>query len=299
MTHDEIAAFLMIVSCGSMSAAAEKLYISQPALSNRIKLLEEDLGYELIKRKKGSRVLELTDEGLAFMPLARKNDQMWKDAMAIPYMTAKDNLRVICISSVSDYIMPYVIPTFLRNHPEINLTFSLCHSDESYRLIENGKADIAFVSPEMYSRNVETLPAYRSAMVCVSNVRAKFPNKVNVSMLNPADEVRVTWSPEYDNWHDKHFPSTSKPYVLLDGMRSMEALLTGTRWALVPSVLAQRIKVQDINISAIESPPPDQRVFCLLRNGEMNGNIRKFIRCFNEDILSAPDTISYLDKALV
>ena len=44
MTFLEIEAFLKIAQCGSFSAAAEKLYITQPALGRRIRALEEELG---------------------------------------------------------------------------------------------------------------------------------------------------------------------------------------------------------------------------------------------------------------
>ena len=55
MTFLEIEAFLKIVQYGSFSAAAEKLYITQPALGRRIRALEEELGYLLFIRYKGVR----------------------------------------------------------------------------------------------------------------------------------------------------------------------------------------------------------------------------------------------------
>ena len=77
MNQDELVAFLMIVNCKSISLASKKLYISQPALSNRLRSLEEKLGYPLIQRKKGGHELMLTEEGKAFIPLARKSQQLW------------------------------------------------------------------------------------------------------------------------------------------------------------------------------------------------------------------------------
>lgn len=55
MTEREIEAFLTIVRTGSISAAAEVLYVTQPALSRRIRALEQELGYQLFIRKKGLR----------------------------------------------------------------------------------------------------------------------------------------------------------------------------------------------------------------------------------------------------
>ena len=57
MNYTDIHTFLTIASSPSLSKAAESLFVSQPALSHRLSALEEELGTELIIRKKGSRTL--------------------------------------------------------------------------------------------------------------------------------------------------------------------------------------------------------------------------------------------------
>lgn len=52
MNYQDIKTFLTIVSSSSLSKAAEVLFVSQPALSHRLSALEEELGTELIIRKK-------------------------------------------------------------------------------------------------------------------------------------------------------------------------------------------------------------------------------------------------------
>ena len=71
MTYQDIHTFLTIASSSSHSKAAESLFVSQPALSHRLSALEDELGTELIIRRKGSRTLELTDAGQRFVPIAR------------------------------------------------------------------------------------------------------------------------------------------------------------------------------------------------------------------------------------
>lgn len=63
MTELEIDAFLNVIKYGSITKAAEVLYISQPALSRRIKSLENELQYKLFIRQKGVRNIELTPQG--------------------------------------------------------------------------------------------------------------------------------------------------------------------------------------------------------------------------------------------
>ena len=70
MTTEEIEAFLAICEAKSISKAAEKLYISQPSLSTKLKTLEQETGCTLLARRKGQRELSLTEAGRRFYDLA-------------------------------------------------------------------------------------------------------------------------------------------------------------------------------------------------------------------------------------
>lgn len=62
--------FINVVDCGTVTAAAEKLHIAQPALSRQLKTLERELRLELFETR-GNRLM-LTSSGRAFVPMARK-----------------------------------------------------------------------------------------------------------------------------------------------------------------------------------------------------------------------------------
>ena len=83
MTELEIDAFLNIVKYGSITKAAEILYISQPALSRRIKSLESELQYKLFIRQKGVRNITLTPQGEAFVLIAEKWKELWLETKDI------------------------------------------------------------------------------------------------------------------------------------------------------------------------------------------------------------------------
>lgn len=74
-----IETFLAIVETGSISNAAEKLFLSQSTVSNRLDILEEDLGMTLIKRYRGKRYITLTAKGEEFMFVARRWMSLKKD----------------------------------------------------------------------------------------------------------------------------------------------------------------------------------------------------------------------------
>ena len=72
MTYGDVEAFLAILRNGSITAAAEALFITQPALSRKLKSLEQELGVRLFEREQGRHYLTLTARGRN-LPLWRRS----------------------------------------------------------------------------------------------------------------------------------------------------------------------------------------------------------------------------------
>ena len=71
MTSRQLDYFSTIAECQNFSAAAKKLYVSQPAISQQIQVLEEEIGYPLIHRTRHH--VELTEYGQIFEKIKRKS----------------------------------------------------------------------------------------------------------------------------------------------------------------------------------------------------------------------------------
>ena len=142
MNYSDIHTFLTIASSSSLSKAAELLFVSQPALSHRLSALEEELGTELIKRHKGSRVLELTEAGQRFVPIAQKWEELWLETTKIKLGEPAALLRIGNVDSLNFYFMPQVISSFLTEHKECSLHLDTMRSNLSYNAIENKKIDL-------------------------------------------------------------------------------------------------------------------------------------------------------------
>ena len=72
MKQIDIETFLTLNKTGSLTKAAETLYVSQPTVSHRLKDLEEELGISLLMRGKGQRRIELTQKGEEFVAIAER-----------------------------------------------------------------------------------------------------------------------------------------------------------------------------------------------------------------------------------
>lgn len=266
MTFLEIEAFLAIVRCGSITAAAEALFVTQPALSRRLKVLEEELGYPLIQRGKGQRGTRLTEEGKAFVSIAEKWRKLWQETRGIADLGAGKLLTIAAIGSMNTYLLPQVYRRFLAELPGARLHVTDQHSNSSYDMAASGSVDIAFISDDRFVQDVETIPLFREKMVLVSGEGRAFPTDLMPAGLDPAYEIRLPWNPEYDLWHDYWFGTYAQPRVLLDQMAVLEDFMQDGRcWAILPASVADRITHgSGLAEYPLQSPPPDRIIYYLL-----------------------------------
>ena len=101
MTTEEIEAFLAICEAKSISKAAEKLYISQPSLSTKLKTLEQETGCTLLARGKGQRELSLTEAGRRFYDLAVQYREIIRQMREVGGQTALEKPRSALICSMA------------------------------------------------------------------------------------------------------------------------------------------------------------------------------------------------------
>ena len=313
MTNLEIEAFLAIVDYGTVSAAASHLFVTQPALSRRIKALEEEIGYSLFQRQKGGREIRLTREGEEFLPIAGKWKRLWEETSAISGRKRQPKLELISVGSVSSYIFPEVFRRFLGENPEYQLTFHQCHSREAYEYMEQKMADLAFVSDQRYAGTLKILPAFSEPFVLAGALRAgtsqfekqdgkeveksgsgREQDEISAKDLDPAREVRLPWNGDYDQWHIRHFPDHVYPHVFLDQMSLMEEFLTGENWAVVPITVGYRLKEREIPIWKLKDAPPDRMIYYLVRKENENPLIGRFLYYLNQYLEPLNQVSSYL-----
>jgi DNA-binding transcriptional LysR family regulator len=100
--------FVALAEAGSFQAAAERVGIAQPTLSQHLKKLESDLGAELVNRShSGSR---LTPAGARFLPHAQ---QVLASATRARDAALCDTLKIGCSGNIASYFMPQTLAAFL------------------------------------------------------------------------------------------------------------------------------------------------------------------------------------------
>lgn len=147
-TIRQIEVFLEICRARNFSAAAERLQVSQPTISNLIKSLETQLGVELFLRRRGASCV-LSPEGLVFRENAQlfmaQCEQLWR---GMGRRTRKPRPVRIYVGGhlLDDYVRPQ-LPMFHQEHPQLNLNFLANRSrDQLMQDIRAGRVDVAVIS---------------------------------------------------------------------------------------------------------------------------------------------------------
>lgn len=267
MTFLEIEAFLSIVQHGSFSAAAEKLYITQPALGRRIRALEEELGYSLFIRNKGVRHVELTKQGQAFIGIAHRWQALWNETQEAALLGNEKSFYIASVGSLMAFMLPTVFQTFMKENPECSLHVTTLHSVDAYRYVTNKSVDMAFITDPMYSSQVSTNALFEEELCLVAGKDLDLPEKVKLSELNPRLEIRTQWDRNFDSWHNYYFGSSAVPRVYLDEMGFLQYFTeNGDNWAFLPvSIARSMVKNSPVSIHELDITPPRRTVYYLNR----------------------------------
>ncbi|MGY4523351.1 LysR family transcriptional regulator [Pseudomonas sp. TE21394] len=138
----DIRSFVKIAELGSFHEAAEALHLSQPALSRRIKKLEEGLGTSLLERT--TRRVSLTSVGRDFLPKARRLLDDFEDSiLSIRELAERQTGQVTlaCIPTAAFYFLPSVIRDYNERYPKIRIRLLDLSANDGLEAVLRGEAD--------------------------------------------------------------------------------------------------------------------------------------------------------------
>ncbi|MGB1466865.1 MAG: LysR family transcriptional regulator [Alcanivorax nanhaiticus] len=142
-----LSAFMAVAETGSFSAAAERLYITQPAISKRIALLEQQLDARLFDRV--GRQIKLTEAGNALLPRARQVLMDVEDiSRAIHDLSGEvsGKLRIGTSHHIGLHRLPPVLRQFSRDYPKVTLDIHFIDSEEAWEGVLHGELEMGVVT---------------------------------------------------------------------------------------------------------------------------------------------------------
>ena len=161
-------AFIAAAECGSLSHAAEKLNYTVSGVSQLITAMENDFGFPLLKRtRKG---VTLTAEGERMLPAVRafiqQESRMYELAADITGMQV-GMIHIAAYSSIATHWLPKVIAGFKQKYPNIHINLMEGVRQEVLRWMEEGKADIGYLSSGEACDQYDWVPLAEDPMIAV------------------------------------------------------------------------------------------------------------------------------------
>jgi DNA-binding transcriptional LysR family regulator len=181
-------AFVEVARTGSISRAAEALFVTQPALTARLQALERSLGADLLVRgRHGSR---LSEAGKALLPHAERALvalRAGRTAVEEVRSGSAGRLTIGAAPAVSTYVLPAMLHRFQAKHPAVRLVVRSGHSEEILQMVLRDEVEIGLMRPIQHPEITATL-LYEDELTLVVHRGHRFAAAGHVRMAELASE---------------------------------------------------------------------------------------------------------------
>jgi DNA-binding transcriptional LysR family regulator len=165
---DQLRALTEVVACGSFSAAARRLNLSQPAVSLQVRELEARFGVQLIERM--GKQAHATVPGQQLVEVAQRIFEECSTADAIMRRYRKGwlgRVRVGTMLTVLTYQLPPILRRLRAEHPDIELVVNNMPTQDSVANVLANKIDLALVSLPVEDKNLRVTPLRAEMMMAI------------------------------------------------------------------------------------------------------------------------------------
>lgn len=262
MKFSNIEAFITIVETGSLSKASKLLFISQPTISRRLQSLEEELEVTLINRLQGKRNITLTEEGLAFVPIARQWLALLKDSQNIKNKQLTRTINIGMTDSLCNTVFSPIIKDFAQQYSSIPIHVGTHHSEELYVELSNHRLDIAYVRRSYEYQDILVEALFEEPMKLIRRKRGELnANPVHPKDLDPSSFICIPWNTSFSLWLNYWF-ADRKPYITVDSINNLINFLDiPNSWSIIPC--SNHSIWKDMEICDIINGPESQTCYQL------------------------------------
>ncbi|UVL76808.1 transcriptional regulator CynR [Pseudomonas putida] len=264
--------FLAVAEHLSFTKAAAALHVSQPALSQQVRQLEESLGAQLFDRS--GRTTRLTDAGDVYLLYARRAYQELREAKnAIHDVSdlSRGSLRIAVTPTFTTYLVGPLIEAFHSRHPKITVNLKEISQERIEELLLAGELDVGIAFDEINTPDIEAIPLLNETLALVVNRKHRLAEERAITSKGLSVESLVLLSTEFatrdqiDRYCRKH---AIRPQVQME-VNALGAVIEIVRRTHLSTLLPARIALVHDDLVAITLEPERlQRTAVLLRRKE-------------------------------
>jgi LysR family transcriptional regulator, low CO2-responsive transcriptional regulator len=188
MTLGQLRSLLEVAATGSVRAAAERLFVTQPAVSSQIAALQKELGVRLVTRD--GRGLRLTTAGEVLSGYARRLLGLLEEAAVATTAAAepeRGRVRLAAVTTAGEQLLPRLIAGFRERHPAAEISLEVANRPRVFSLLEHHEADLVIGGRPPDPSPLHSLAERPNALVLVA------PPGLLPRSPRPEELSRVTW----------------------------------------------------------------------------------------------------------
>ncbi len=184
----DLAILVRVVDAGSVTRAAEALYISQPAITHRLRKLERTLGTKLVERR--GRRLALTEAGQAILPLARQALQILEQipvAISEVQGLLRGEIILGASTTIGEFLLPKRLTAFAQAYPRVTVRLHIANTQAIVERVLDHSLHAGFVGLHPARSALRSTPFLADTIVLVT--AASHP--LAARRVSPADLGRA------------------------------------------------------------------------------------------------------------
>ena len=263
MDIEALLSLAAIRDAGSVTAAAERRHLSQPALTRQVQRLARSAGTALLERR--GRGVALTPAGEALAAWAVRQSQDW-DAMLASVRTQRAlPLRLGCGATLALTLLPRAMARLRAARPDLGLRVLVGDSAATSARVLSGEVDAGLVTTAPVDPRLDALPLYRDPVVAVGPPEA--PERMALADLARGPLCLFARGTGFRTFIDELFagaglfPDPVAEIGSLEALRELAA--AGLGYTLLPASVAGGVRTIDVPELAGHA-----RTVALLRRGD-------------------------------
>ncbi len=194
MTPARLESFLAIVDTGSARAAAQRLHVTESAVSASLASLHRELGVNLFERQ--GRGLQLTDAGEVFAEYARKILGLLEEGVAAARQGSRAHagrLRLGAVTTAGEYLLPGLLAGFRELLPDVDITLEVGNREQILTRLADHHLDVVIAGRPLPGRGLVTRGTRTNSLVVVAAPGAHLDLREAIWLLRePGSGTRAT-----------------------------------------------------------------------------------------------------------
>lgn len=286
MRREDLETFTTVAECGTLAAAAERLFITQGTASERIRSLESEIGKQLIIRHRGVRSVSLTPAGTRLVPIASSILALMDEAAQVDDRPPRRRLVVAAADSLNGKLLVDFYRAFIAAHPDILLELKTSMYHDVNRQVEERAADVGLTFALERYPNIVARELFWDHWAILCRADSAFAQSGDPADLAGADEVRMHYATEQQLWQSHHLPGSTGPRVIVGNAAYLTNFMdTEGSWCFAPLSVARPLLERRSDL-VMRRPPeePPARIARILTHRMLAGEHAETVALFEREL---------------